>query len=333
MSHQSSPGQHNRTNQLGGVIPPLVTPMHADERVDEESLRGQVERLVAAGIGGLWVNGTTGEFHAMEDAERSEVIAMVAEIYRSNEYGIDLVAQVGAPATRRAVRLAEDAAEAGATALAAITPFYLEYEPRELMAYYGAIKSAVPLPLVVYHLPSMTKTRIPEATMVQMVGDGLVDGVKDSSNDLGWLRAVVDGCRRRGLSIRSFVGGAMLVDSSLLVGASGAMCAIANLVPAHCVALVDAGERGEWEEVRRLQAQLSDLQQHLGLAGRANWAPTVAVLKFCLKELGVIRSDVCASPLEALTLEERRSLESNALPMIASMEHEAGALRSSLSSR
>src|SRR5436309_300238 len=61
--------------KLHGIIPPLVTPMHADESLDLEGLRRHIDWLLGHRVHGLFVLGTTGEFYALDDAEKQAVVA------------------------------------------------------------------------------------------------------------------------------------------------------------------------------------------------------------------------------------------------------------------
>src|SRR5262245_34927013 len=117
--------------------------MTPDGELDPGSLRRQVEFLIAAGVSGLWVNGTTGEFFALEADERA---AVVAEVVRAAAGWVPVIAQVGDTVTRRAARHALAAAEAGADYAAAVAPYYVAFSQAELLSYYRDLAATVPLP-------------------------------------------------------------------------------------------------------------------------------------------------------------------------------------------
>src|SRR5437763_1142249 len=107
---------------LRGIIPPVVTPMLADESLDLPRLREWIDHLLGAGVHGIFVLGTTGEFYALERDEKQEVIAAaVAHVNRR----VPVIAGTGAETTREAVRLTQLAEREGADAVAVITPYFI----------------------------------------------------------------------------------------------------------------------------------------------------------------------------------------------------------------
>jgi 4-hydroxy-tetrahydrodipicolinate synthase len=310
------------TCDLNGLIPPIVLPMRPGEEIDHDSLGRQTTSLLDAGARGFWVNGTTGEFHSLSAEERVSVVSNVVE--RADGRG-HVVAQVGAPSTREAVRHACAAVDAGADYIAAVAPFYLAFDHRELTTYYRAISAAIGAPILVYQLPQMTKVGLTVAGVVDLASEGAVCGIKDSSGDLAWLRNLIDTARERNIELSVFSGGGATIDASLLVGARGAMCAIANLMPHHCAKLIRHAGRGDWEGAASLQKEINVVNRALTLPGRTNWAATVAVYKYVLTRQGLIDGDTCASPLAPLDADERARIDADAIVHIDRLEATAKA--------
>jgi 4-hydroxy-tetrahydrodipicolinate synthase len=208
--------------------------------------------------------------------------------------------------------------------VAAVTPYYLSSDEDELTTYYRAIHDAAGLPLLIYQVPMMAKTTLRVDAVLNLAREGTVVGIKDSSGDIGWLRNLTTRAAAEGLFLRAFVGGGALVDVSMLAGAAGAMCVIANLVPAHCRRLVAACVAGDWAVATSLQAELITLIRTLALPGRLNWTTTLSVYKFVLAERAVISSATCTRPIRPLQAGEREGIRTNALPLIERLEGEAG---------
>jgi 4-hydroxy-tetrahydrodipicolinate synthase len=300
--------------RLQGLIPPLVTPLFEDESLDLESLRRQAAWVVANGASGLWVNGTSGEFHALSRGERGAVVAAVREAMPSRD-GV-LVAQVGAASTRDAIGLAADAVAAGADVISAVTPYYLSFNDQELMDYYRAIRATVTVPLMIYQVPMMAKAMLRVDTVLALAREGTIVGIKDSSGDISWLNSLVSRAASEEVELRAFVGGGSMVHTSLLAGAAGAMCAVANIVPAHCSRLVAAGLAGDWPLAAALQGELMQVIRAMELPSRTTWTSTLSVLKFVLAERGVIATATCARPVRPLEPAEQDRLRTLALPVI-----------------
>jgi len=117
-----------------------ITPFRSDGELDTEALAPLFGRLLDAGVDGVFVNGTTGEFVALDDDERATTVAAALDVFGADR----VIAHIGAADARHAVRLARRAAHLGANRLAAITPYYLPAGPHGLRGYYESICAAVP---------------------------------------------------------------------------------------------------------------------------------------------------------------------------------------------
>ena len=134
------------------VLSAVPTLFDADGEVDPDANQA-LYKLVAGLVDGLLVAGTTGEFPALEDAERLSLFELALA-----EAGPDrVIAHIGAPDARHAARLAREAVALGATRIAAITPYYLPARPGELADHYRRIREAVPGPeFYAYIFPERT---------------------------------------------------------------------------------------------------------------------------------------------------------------------------------
>jgi len=299
--------------KLAGVVPPLVLPLSPSAEIDFESLDRQIDFLLAAGVDGLWVNGTTGDFFALDEEERARVVAAAV---RRAAGRVPVIAQVGDTATRRAIAHGRRALEAGADAVAVVLPYYLDYSQEELKAHYRAVRRAIGAPLFLYQLPQMCKVALSVESIVELTDDGTLIGIKDSAGDVDFYYRLVRTVEKGGLALRCFYGASSLIDVGLYVGGHGVMSAVANLVPHLCRQAYREAAAGRWSEARTAHSRVLDLIEALRLPGRSNWAPTVAVYKWLLCQLGVIRHDVVFEPLRPLSGEEQDLLKTRALPLM-----------------
>lgn len=304
-------------SDLRGIIPPLVLPLTADGDPDLASLARQVEFLIDAGVHGLWVNGTTGEFHALGREGRAEVVRTAVAGAAGR---VPVIAQVGDASLESARGHLAAAAAAGADFVAAIPPFYLEFSQPELVGYYRDLAAVSPVPLLVYQVPQLAKVGLTVESLLLLAREGAVVGIKDSAGDLMFYRELLHRAAAEGAPLRCFVGGGSLVDLSLLAGGHGAMCAIGNAAPRRCVAIFDAVETGDWAAAAAHQAALQDLIGALRLPGRSGPSATIAALKWALREAGLLATDLAAAPLAPLRDDERRLLAERALPLLRRSE-------------
>jgi len=303
-------------DRLRGLFPPLALPLTAEGDLDFASLNRQVDYLLAGPVEGLWVNGTTGDFFALTDEEGAAVVSAVVKQVQGR---VPVVAQIGDTVTRKVICKGHLALEAGADYLAVVLPYYLEYSQEELKQHYREVSAAMKRPLILYQLPQMCKVSLTVPTVIELARGGVLIGIKDSSGNQEYFRRLIETARAESVTLRTFVGGGTLMDVSLLAGADGLMCAIANLLPGICHRLYSCSQAGDWEQVRRLQSRIIRLTEAMRLPDRPNWAATVAVYKWTLRELGVITSDAVFAPLKPLSEVEQARLRQRALPLLREM--------------
>src|SRR5439155_12074238 len=133
--------------QIRGIIPPVATPMQANEDLDLPRLRWFLDRLIAAGVHGVFVLGTNSEFYALDEGEKQEVIATAVEHVRGR---VPVFAGTGAETTREAVRLTRMAEREGASGVSVITPYFIAPSQQEICDHYRRIAECTSLPVVLY---------------------------------------------------------------------------------------------------------------------------------------------------------------------------------------
>ena len=176
------------------LIPAVPVPFLADGALDEKGLAPLYGFLDDAGVDGVFVSGTTGEFPALDDAERDVVLTEALAVFGPER----VYAHVGAASARQAERLATRAVALGATTLAAITPYYLPAGPRALVDHYRRIAAAAgDARLFVYLYPARTTTTVTPEQLAELAAIPAVAGVKISGEPTArvveYLRAVPAG--------------------------------------------------------------------------------------------------------------------------------------------
>ncbi|MEU8351276.1 dihydrodipicolinate synthase family protein [Streptomyces sp. NPDC048845] len=283
---------------LTGVVPPLCTPLTPDGEVDPGSLGALVERLVTAGVGGLFALGSSGEAAYLSDARRRTALRTVVETAAGR---VPVLAGVIDMTTARVLDHARAAAELGADALVATAPFYTRTHPAETAAHFRAIRAAVDLPLYAYDIPSAVHTKLPAATVLELAADGTLAGLKDSSGDDGALRRLLTGLRERGLAdtFSVLTGSELAVDGALLAGAHGVVPGLGNVDPDGYVRLYEHARAGRWREAAAEQDRLAALFALTEAGDPALMGGSSSALggfKAALHLLGVIGCPATAAP-------------------------------------
>src|SRR6185503_17943543 len=158
-----------------GILPALITPFDGDGELDRGALASVVADLVATGIGGLVPCGSTGQFVTLTASERRAVVETVIEAAGD----VPVVPHTGALSTAETVELSIHAERAGAAAVMVVPPFYEAITFRELLAHYAAVREAISVPLMYYHLPGATGIELTFEQFQQLQSEAGISSLKD----------------------------------------------------------------------------------------------------------------------------------------------------------
>ncbi|MFD5077853.1 dihydrodipicolinate synthase family protein [Streptomyces sp. NPDC058371] len=286
------------TAPLTGVVPPVCTPLTPDGEVDVPSLIGLVDHLVAGGVHGLFVLGSTSEAAYLTDAQRRLVVETVAGHVAGQ---LPVLAGAIDMTTPRVLDHVAAVVAAGADAVVATAPFYTRTHPAEIARHYRLIAARSPVPLFAYDLPVAVHTKLSAELVLELAADGTLFGLKDSSGDLGAFRSVVTGARTRpdisGFTV--LTGSELVVDSALALGADGAVPGLGNVDPVGYVRLDRLCREGDWEGARGEQERLCGLFGMVGVGdpGRMGGSSSaLGAFKAALYLRGVIACPLTAAP-------------------------------------
>jgi len=245
--------------RLAGVLAPITTPFDgATGDVASERLCGNVRRLLAAGLDGVVVAGSTGESALLDSDEQRRMVAWTRDAVPAERW---LVAGTGGESTRQAVALTRAAAEAGADAVLVRPPsyYFASISPPSLAEYYHAVADQSPVPVLVYNIPKYTHLTVAAALLEQLAAHPNIVGVKDSSGDIGNL-----GAYRKAVPAWSvLVGSGSLLCPALELGCDGGILAVACFAAPLCAGIFGAFRRGDRDGARLLQARLTPLDKEI----------------------------------------------------------------------
>ncbi|MEU0211987.1 dihydrodipicolinate synthase family protein [Streptomyces canus] len=283
---------------LTGVVPPVCTPLTPDREVDVPSLLGLVDHLVAGGVHGLFVLGTSSEAAFLTDAQRRLVVETVAGHVGGR---LPVLAGVIDMTTARVLDHVRAVTAAGADAVVVTAPFYASTHPVEIARHYRLVAAGSPVPVIAYDLPSGVHTKLPADVVLDLAADGVLAGLKDSSGDLAGFRTVVSGARAHPdiTGFSALTGSELFVDAALAVGADGAVPGLANVDPEGYVRLDRLFRAGDREAARAEQERLCALFGMVGVGDRARMGASSSALgafKAALYLRGVIDCPATAEP-------------------------------------
>lgn len=282
-----------------GLVPPVITPMHPDGSLDLEGLDRVVEHLIAGGMHGLFILGSSGQVAYLTDAEREIVTRRVVERVAGR-----VPVQVGTPdfTARRIAESAKRAQDLGADALVVSAPVYALNDEAELDRHMRMIAASVEIPVFAYDVPVRVHTKLGRDLLINLGRDGVLTGVKDSSGDDVAFRRLVAANNEAGHPLQLLTGHEIMVDGMLLLGADGAVPGLANVDPAGYRRLWDAAQAGDWAAAKAEQDRIAELFEIAFVpTGRSGDAGGIGAFKAAMARLGVMDSAAMPFPLEGLT--------------------------------
>jgi 4-hydroxy-tetrahydrodipicolinate synthase len=252
--------------KLTGIIPPVVTPMNADESLDLPGLKRHIDYLIGCGVHGIFVLGTTGEFYALDDHEKQTVVA-TAMAHVNNR--LPVYVGTGAETTREVLRLTKMAEKEGAAGVSVITPYFLKPTQPELVDHFRRVAESTSKSVVLYNNPATCGgLSIEPETVGKLAELPNIIGIKDSSGD---LQNTIEIIRRVPATFSVLNGRDTLIAAALISGAKGAIPASCNIAPKLCVGIYEAFVRGDLATAHQLQARLHPIRLALAL-GTGNGA-------------------------------------------------------------
>ncbi len=277
--------------ELRGIIPAVVTPFTADERVDESAFRKVLNAMIDQGVHGLFPVGTGGEFFALTRGEKERLMAVAVEETAGRVF---VMPNVGAITTAESVTLARHAEAVGSDAVSVVTPFFLKPSQEELFEHYRDICAAVKIPVLAYNIPERTGgVALSVATVSRLAREvSNFVGIKDSTGDLANAAELVQACPP---GFKVFMGRDTLIYGALLHGCVGAVAATANVAPALAVGIYQAVEAGELPKGRELQAKLAPVRKLFVVGSHP------AGIKEAMVQLGMLDCGRCRRPTLDLT--------------------------------
>lgn len=241
-----------------GIVPPLITPLVTADVLDIAGLERLVDHVLAGGVHGLFVLGTTGEGPSLSHAIQRELVLRVVQLVDGR---VPVLVGITDASVAESVAMARSAMESGAAAVVAAAPYYYPAAPEQLVRWAHELADRVPLPLLLYNMPEMTKVALAADTIHRLTDCPNIVGIKDSSGDMAFfaeVSAIVHDIRP---DWSLFVGPELLLPEAHALGGHGGIPGGANLCPRLFVDLHGALVAGDRDRVTALIAQAKQLGQ------------------------------------------------------------------------
>ncbi len=290
-----------KNEKLTGILPALLT-VFDEKGVDTTATGKLTDKLLRAGVDGLYVGGSSGEMVLQSVAERKALLECVVDAAAGRGA---VIAHVGALSTADTVELAKHAKAVGADAVSSVTPLYFKYSFREVKAYYARVAEAAELPVIIYNIPALTGMTLSAAQLGEILSIPGVGGMKFTASDFFQLERL-----RSAYPDHVFYNGSdEMLLSGLAAGADGGIGTTYNFQPARMVEIRKAYLAGDMKKALELQ---STANQVIEVLLRNGVLPgSKAILNLMGFPCGLCREPFL--PLEDAMLADLRD---NALPLL-----------------
>lgn len=265
---------------IQGSMVALVTPMHADNSLDWESLHKLVDWHLEQGTHAIVAMGTTGESATLDVEEHLLVIKKVVDQVNGR---IPVIAGTGANSTSEAVELTQAAKDVGADACLLVTPYYNKPTQEGLFLHHQFIANAVAIPQYLYNVPGRTGVDMKPETALRLAKVPNIVGIKEATGDLERAKVLIQQAPE-GFAILS--GDDATAVDLILLGGKGDISVTANVVPAAIARMCELALAGKAEEARAINQQLLPL--HDAMFVESNPIP----VKWAVEQLGLIQSGI-----------------------------------------
>lgn len=299
--------------KLQGIIPPMVTPLRDRDELDVPGLERLVEHILAGGVSGLFILGTTGEGPGLSYRLRREMIDRVCRLVSRR---VPVLVGITDTSFVESAELAHYAAFKGAAAVVVAPPYYLPEAQPELQEYIDHLLPELPLPLFLYNIPALTKVHFEIETLRRALDEPRIFGFKDSSGDLAYFKSVAELARRR--PDWSLLSGPeeKLLDT-LQLGGHGGVNGGANIFPALYVKVYEAFQAGNIARAQELQKQIQRVSDSLYRIGKYS-SSIIKGIKCALACRGIC-DDFMAEPFHRFRAEERELVKTRLTDLTAEL--------------
>ncbi|MGM8910281.1 4-hydroxy-tetrahydrodipicolinate synthase [Psychrobacter sp. 1U1] len=282
--------------RLQGSMVALVTPMHPDGTVDYKRLAKLIDWQIEQGTHCLVAVGTTGESATLSMQEHSDVICYFVKHVNGR---VPVIAGTGANNTMEAIKLTQDAKEAGADCALLVAPYYNKPPQEGLYQHYKAIAEAVDMPQMLYNVPGRTVVDIAQETVERLADIDNIVAIKDATGSV-----------ERGEQLIKAVGDRMVVLSGddgtaldlMKVGGKGNISVTANVAPKAMSETFSAALRGDFDTAYAVHDVVKHLHRDLFIES----SPIPA--KYALHKMGMIDTGI-RLPLVWLAKEHHATID------------------------
>lgn len=234
-----------------GIIPPMITPLLENKELDLLGLKNLVNHLISGGVHGIFILGTTGEGPSLSYEVRKQLITETCKLVNKK---VPVLVGITDTSYDGTMEIANHSKKVGADALVVAPPYYFPISQEEMGDYLESLLPVLPLPVMLYNMPSCTKLHLSIEVVKRAKELGAI-GIKDSSGDLSYLYMLIEEFKSDPL-FSVIAGTELFLPETIMNGGHGAVAGGANFFPKLFVDLYNAALENDLEKIKSLRANV-----------------------------------------------------------------------------
>ena len=275
-------------------LTPAITLFHEDGTLDLESQERLFDHLIAQGIDGILVEGSSSEFFAMPMEQRREMARFAIE---KVNHRVRLIIGTSHMVAEEIVAFSNYCLETGADAVMILPPYYFHFDAEALFQYYDRLASRIDGRIYIYNFPDNTGYTIPAETVLDLAKKhSNIVGMKDTISGMDHTRELIKIVKSQIPEFEVFSGFDDNFAHNVLSGGDGCIGALSNVVPELCVAWTKAFRENDMEGVARGQQAIDRLMDLYSIR-----SPFLPVIKETARLRGFAGTSVCTFPMPNAT--------------------------------
>jgi len=263
-----------------GTYVAVPTPF-TNGKIDEACYAKYLEYIIASGIEGIIVCGSTGESATLSMDEHIAMIRLSKDIVNKR---IKIVGSAGSNNTEESVFLIKEVEKLDIDGALCITPYYNKPTQRGLYAHYEKLlTNSSRIEIIVYNVPSRTGVNIAAETVIDLAKFDRITALKEALPDFEKVTKIV---MDTDSSFSVLSGDDMTLLPLLAVGGKGVISVIGNLLPKTVINMIDAFNKGDLVKARQLNSTMFELNKVLFV--ESNPIP----VKYALSKMGHLNNEL-----------------------------------------
>lgn len=287
---------------LKGIIPPVITPLINNNELDVKGLENLIEHLISGGVHGLFLLGTNGEAPSLSYKLRKDLIKRACKLVN---HRVPVLVGITDTSFEGSIEIAEYSKEVGVDAVVVAPPYYFPVSQEEMIDYLESLAPALPLPFLMYNMPSCTKLHLSVDTVKRAKELGAI-GIKDSSGDMTYMYSLIEEFKDSP-DFSIITGTELFLPETIMQGGHGAVAGGANFFPRLFVDLYEASLLKDLTKIAELREIVIKIYNTIYSVGKYTSRYTKGT-KCALSVMGVC-NDYMAHPLRKFGPEEREKIK------------------------